>query len=82
MSDGKVIPLFANQANSELTDSARAERELLRDVQSLLNFIDYIEMEANKLGFGELALFIGAAQLSIADLAQDLRERLPDNEEV
>jgi hypothetical protein len=80
MSDGKVVRLFSNEANSNLTDTARAERELLQDVQSLLNFIDYIELEANKLGSSELALFIGVAQLSIAELAQDLRDRLSDNE--
>ena len=80
MSDGNVVLLFSTKPNSKLTDSVRAERELLQDVQSLLTFIEYIELEANKLGFSELALIIGAAQLSITELAEDLRDRLPDDE--
>lgn len=82
MADGEVVLLFSKKPDSNLTDSAAAEIELLQDVKSLLNFISYIELEANKRGFSELALIIGAAQLSIAELAQDLCERLPDNEQV
>lgn len=76
MSDGKVVQLFSSRTNSELADRARAERKLLRDVQCLATFLSYIEMESNKLGLSELSLLVGAAQLSIAELAKDLRHRL------
>ena len=79
MADDEIVLQFPNKPNPNLTDSATDEIKLL-DAKSLLNLINYIELEANKRSFSDLALFIGAAQMSAAELEQDLCERRTDNE--
>ena len=80
MADSAVVIQFCRKPNPDLTDSATDEIESLQDAKTLLNIIDYIESEANRRGFSDVALFIGAAQLSAAELVRDLCERLSDNE--
>ncbi len=77
MVDDKVVELFSNKLNPNLTDSATAEIELLQDAKALLEFIAYIELEANKHSFSEVALFIGAARISAEELVRDLPEDTP-----